>query len=458
MTRDVDVDVAIVGAGLTGLWTALQLRRRQPDCRIAVVESRIAGFGASGRNGGWCSALFPASSAQLAAMAGEDAARALHRAMIDTVTQVGHDIAELGIDCHWARGGTLTLATNPAHVGRLRGLVSESRRWGFGEDDLRWLTPAEASERVRTPALFGATFTPHCAAVQPAMLVRQLARRVESRGVAIYEGSPVREIGPGYADCAGGRVRADVVLRCTEGYTPALRGHGRDVVPIYSMLIATETLSDAGMGRDRARRSSDVLRRTTPAHLRPAHRRRTPRLRWSGGAVSLRVPGRGPVRPRRVDRGPAHRDHARAVPGHAPAPGHPPLGRPAGGAPRLVRIGRPRPGQRPRMGRWLRRRRCVHHPPRRSHAGGPGVRHRQRRDQASLGEPPVAPLGTRAAAMARCERGPHRGCRRPTDARAPDVAPRSDWSGSWTDSSGTDGWEAAVVEDPLVPADRRRRS
>ena len=244
LNRDVDVDVAIVGAGLTGLWTALQLRRRQPDCRIAVVESRIAGFGASGRNGGWCSALFPASSAQLAAMADEDTARALHRAMIDTVTQVGHDIAELGIDCHWARGGTLTLATNPAHVGRLRGLVSESRRWGFGEDDLRWLTPAEASERVRTPALFGATFTPHCAAVQPAMLVRQLARRVESQGVAIYEGSPVREIGPGYADCAGGRVRADVVLRCTEGYTPALRGHGRDVVPIYSMLIATETLSD----------------------------------------------------------------------------------------------------------------------------------------------------------------------------------------------------------------------
>src|SRR6185369_10655996 len=86
---DLDVDVAITGAGFTGLWTAYYLATASPGLRIAVLEREIAGFGASGRNGGWCSALFPASLAKLERMAGRDAAVAMYRAMQGTVDEVG---------------------------------------------------------------------------------------------------------------------------------------------------------------------------------------------------------------------------------------------------------------------------------------------------------------------------------------------------------------------------------
>jgi len=240
---DTSADVAIVGGGLTGLWTALALRASAPHCRIAVLEAEVCGFGASGRNGGWCSALFPASLDQLAMVGGRDAAVAQYRAMIDTVAEVGRTMERLGIDCHWAQGGTLTLATNPAHVERIRAHVTEQHRWGFDSSDDRWLTPAETMARARVTGSVGSAFTPHCAAVHPARMVRGLARAVEAAGVSVHEGTRVHRIEPGAVTTDHGTVRADTVLRCTEGYTPGLPGHGREVVPIYSMMIATEPLS-----------------------------------------------------------------------------------------------------------------------------------------------------------------------------------------------------------------------
>ncbi len=241
---DLDVDVAIVGGGLTGLWTALYLRELAPDCRVAVVESEVCGFGASGRNGGWCSALFPTSLDHLAVLAGRQAAVAQHRAMIDTVGVVGAEVERLGIDCHWAQGGTVTVATNPAHVERLRAGVDERRRWGFKESDDRWLSPAEMAERVRPVGGIGGAYTPHCASVQPARLVRGLARAVERAGAHIYEGTRVTGIEPGHLSTTHGTVRATTVLRCTEGYTAGLPDRRRRVLPIYSLMIATEPLAD----------------------------------------------------------------------------------------------------------------------------------------------------------------------------------------------------------------------
>ncbi|MBS1836439.1 MAG: FAD-dependent oxidoreductase [Actinobacteria bacterium] len=243
LSGDTDCDVAIVGGGLTGLWTALHLRELQPDCRVVVVESEVCGFGASGRNGGWCSALFPTSLDRLAVLAGRDAAVAQHRAMIDTLDVVGTQVERLGIDCHWARGGTVTVATNPAHVARLRAHVEERRRWGFGESDDRWLSPAEMAQRVRVVGNAGGAFTPHCASVDPARLVRGLARAVESAGARIHEGTRATSLHPGGVTTDHGRLRADVVLRCTEGYTASMPGERRRLLPLYSMMIATEPLS-----------------------------------------------------------------------------------------------------------------------------------------------------------------------------------------------------------------------
>ena len=95
----IDCDVAIVGAGYTGLWTAYYLAERDPSLRIVVLEKEVAGFGASGRNGGWCSALFPAALGWLARRHGRDAAVAQHRAMQASVDEVGRVAAAEDIEC-----------------------------------------------------------------------------------------------------------------------------------------------------------------------------------------------------------------------------------------------------------------------------------------------------------------------------------------------------------------------
>jgi glycine/D-amino acid oxidase-like deaminating enzyme len=242
---DLAVDVAIAGAGLTGLWTAYYLAAAQPGLRVAVCEAQVAGFGASGRNGGWCSALFPASLGKLTRMAGRDAAIAMYRAMQATVDEVGRVAAAENIDCHWAKGGTVQLARSAVQLERARAEVAEARGYGFGEEDLVLLTEAEARDRVAASSVLGGTYTPHCAAIHPARLVRGLAQAVRERGVKLFERTPVTEIAPGKLVTTRGTVRADYVIRATEGYTPALPGLHRAVVPVYSLMIATEPLPDS---------------------------------------------------------------------------------------------------------------------------------------------------------------------------------------------------------------------
>jgi len=115
---------------------------------------------------------------------------------------------------------------------------------GRGEDDL--LLWDEDSARVRLDAngTLGATFTPDCAVVHPARLVRGLARTVERLGATIHEGTRALSLSPHVVHTDRGDVRADVVVRATEGYTTGLAGLGRAVVPVYSLIVATEPLPD----------------------------------------------------------------------------------------------------------------------------------------------------------------------------------------------------------------------
>ncbi|GAA2147798.1 FAD-dependent oxidoreductase [Nocardioides koreensis] len=239
---DLDVDVAVVGAGFTGLWTAYYLAEADPSLRIAVLEAEVAGYGASGRNGGWCSALFPASLPSLAAMSDRPAALAQHRAMRETVDEVARVAAAEGIDAHLAKGGTITLARNRAQWQRARQEVRDARAWGRGEDDLRLLDVREATSVLAGAGTRGATYTPDCAAIHPGRLVRGLAEAVERRGVRIFEQTRVTDIDAGRVRTEHGTVRAGTVVRATEGYTPMLPGHARTVVPVYSLVIATEPL------------------------------------------------------------------------------------------------------------------------------------------------------------------------------------------------------------------------
>jgi glycine/D-amino acid oxidase-like deaminating enzyme len=250
LSQDLSVDVCIVGAGFTGLWTAHALARADRSLRIAVVEREVAGFGASGRNGGWCSALFATSDGALARRHGHDAMRAMRRAMQETVDVVGASAASEGIDCHFVKGGTVDLVRSEGQKVRALAAVDEARTLGFGEDDLRWLGAGEARALVGASEVSGATFTPHCAAIQPALLARGLADAIERSGVQIFEHTEVTDIrsasagGPAVVT-SGGTIRADVVVRATEAWTPTLPGCHRDIVPVYSLMVATAPLDRA---------------------------------------------------------------------------------------------------------------------------------------------------------------------------------------------------------------------
>ena len=237
---DRDADVCIVGAGYTGLWTAYYLKRADPGLRITVVEARFAGFGASGRNGGWLSGLPPGHRELLAEQHGRDGVIAWQRMLDAAVDEVIDVAARDGIDADIVKGGNLEVARNPAQAKRLRAEVEEDRRWGV--DGIELLSAAEAADRVAVDSVVLGAFNPHCARIQPAKLVRGLAEVVERLGVTIYEQSPVTAIAPGRAETPHGVLRAPVILRATEGFTARMPGLRRRWLPMNSAMIATERL------------------------------------------------------------------------------------------------------------------------------------------------------------------------------------------------------------------------
>ncbi|MER7395319.1 FAD-dependent oxidoreductase [Streptomyces sp. NPDC000151] len=250
---DVEVDVAIVGAGFSGLWTAFYLQQADPSLRIAVLEAETAGYGGSGRNGGWCSAIFPTSWGRLAAGHGPDAVHRLQQAMNATVDEIGHVSTTEPLDCDFTKGGYVALARNRAQLLRAHAEIAEARRWGFDDEQLRFLDASEARALAPATNVLGATFTPHCAVIDPAKLTRNLARVVEDKGVRIYERTAVTRIEPGRAVTPYGTVRARHVVRSTEAYTGSLQGHRRTVAPVYALAVATEPLPEpvlAELGMD----------------------------------------------------------------------------------------------------------------------------------------------------------------------------------------------------------------
>jgi glycine/D-amino acid oxidase-like deaminating enzyme len=248
LPSDLSLDVAVVGAGYTGLWTALSLLRTDPSLRVAVVERRDVGFGASGRNGGWCSALLPLRLDTIARRHGRDSAVAWQRAMIDTVDVVGRfctDSSTWGHDPQFHKGGTVTVARDEPQQRRLEREVAAARRFGLGDADVRLLDAAEAADHLRVVGLRGGMFTPHCAAVHPLRLVRAIAAAAARAGARIVEGVDVVDLEPHRLTTTAGTIRADAVVLATEAYSTQLPGRRRRVLPIYSMMIGSEPLGAA---------------------------------------------------------------------------------------------------------------------------------------------------------------------------------------------------------------------
>jgi glycine/D-amino acid oxidase-like deaminating enzyme len=237
-------DAVIVGGGFTGLWTAYYLARARPDMEIVVLEREFAGFGASGRNGGWVSDHFAGSRPAMARTHGREAVVEMQRALQAAIDEILEVTRAEGIDADLVKSGVLSVARSPAQEARLHRRLEEERAWGQGEADVVALSAAELEERVRVSGARAALFSPHCARAQPAKLVTGLARLVAARGVRIHEDTAVRAISPGVAHTDRGDVRAPIVLRCLEGFTATLEGARRDVLPLNSAMIVTDPLSD----------------------------------------------------------------------------------------------------------------------------------------------------------------------------------------------------------------------
>ena len=245
------VDVAIIGGGFTGLWSAYYLLRARPDLTVLVLEAAHIGFGASGRNGGWVSALWPVSPDVLAARHGREAALAQLAALRDTVDEVGRVCTQEGIDAGFVKGGTVVVARNPGQALRAQAYAGHGASWG---DGTTWLGPSEAAERLAAQDIHGATANPNCARVHPRRLVDGLAAAVTRRGGTIVEGARVGRFGPGQVVLEDGRrVTARHVLRATEAWTEGLPQQGRQIAPVYSLMVATaplpeETWQTIGLG------------------------------------------------------------------------------------------------------------------------------------------------------------------------------------------------------------------
>ncbi|TPL57533.1 FAD-dependent oxidoreductase [Mesorhizobium sp. B2-4-2] len=239
---DIEADVCIVGAGYTGLWTAYYLKKAEPALRIAIVEKEFAGFGASGRNGGWLSGGFSWSREKYAKTSSRGAVIDMQRAMSGTVDEVIAIAAAEGIDADIRRVDNITVATNAAQLERAKAEYEEARHWEMPPERLAFLGAQEARERIAIDNVLGAFVVRDVARVQPAKLVQGLAAAVARLGVPIYEQTQVLALEKGKVTTDRGVVRAEKIVRATEGFTAGIAGYERLWLPLNSAIVVTEKL------------------------------------------------------------------------------------------------------------------------------------------------------------------------------------------------------------------------
>lgn len=245
LPSDTNADVAIVGAGYTGLWTAYYLKTLAPHLKVVILEADIAGYGASGRNGGWVAGSVTGLEKYLAPLSMEER-KACCRVLFENVDNIGERLQQEGIDASFHKGGVLYAAARyPEQVAMQRKVLKGLYQAGHTEDDCWWLDARELSEKVRLRNGYGAIFKRHCATINPARMVRGLAEAVERKGAQIYEKTRVTAIRPGEVETEHGTVRASIVVPALEGYSSTVGNLGRLIIPVQSLIVATEPLSQA---------------------------------------------------------------------------------------------------------------------------------------------------------------------------------------------------------------------
>jgi glycine/D-amino acid oxidase-like deaminating enzyme len=290
---NIEADVCIVGAGFTGLWTAYYLKKADPSLRIAIVEKEFAGFGASGRNGGWLSGGFSWSREKYLKTSTRAGVIAMEKAMAGTVDEVIAVTEAEGIDADIVRTGNLQVATNKPQLDRLKEYYKEFSDWD-NADRVDYLSAEESARKINIRNVQGGVIKHGMARVQPAKLVRGLAAAVERLGVPIYEQTVVTTIEKGAVTTNRGTVRAPIIIRATEGFTAGISGHERLWLPLNSALIVTEPLPES-MWKEIGWEGRELLGDMAHAYCY-AQRTREGRIAMGGRGVPYRFGSKTDVR------------------------------------------------------------------------------------------------------------------------------------------------------------------
>ncbi len=239
------VDVAVVGGGYSGLWTAYYLLKTNPKLSVAVLEDQICGYGASGRNGGGCGGRLANQARLLATLAPADA-ETLEEVQQGVVPEIASFLEQEGVEADFQRSGSLSVAVGSHQLAALERRASALlARNPNGPAQL--LSAPVLERRVRISGAVGALFDPSGAVVHPGKLVRGLARTAERRGAVIFEKSRVTRLELGrqpVVHLGQIQVRAGTVVLAVEGYLNRLPGFRRVLIPMTSSIVLTRPLSD----------------------------------------------------------------------------------------------------------------------------------------------------------------------------------------------------------------------
>lgn len=244
------VDIAIMGAGFSGLWTAYYLLLQNPSLNIVILEKEIAGYGASGRNGGFCSPHFPVSPAVAIEKYGKETARKLQLAMFESVSEIGRVIQKEGIDADWVQNGSLRVALGDYGLPNLENGMKTYKSLGL-ENQFEILNKDQTNKRVRIHNAKASLLTKSAAALNPGKLVRQLANLLEQRGVKIYEQTEVLDFKEGDSKNAPKLITSTGVVTAKyacvlagEAYMSQIAKFRRKIIPTYSLITLTEPLTE----------------------------------------------------------------------------------------------------------------------------------------------------------------------------------------------------------------------
>lgn len=246
LQKDIDVDVAIVGGGFTGLSSAYHIKKAEPNLRVALLESEVVGFGASGRNGGFNMTLFGLTMGITAFRFSKTKAREAHLYMERAVDYLRDLVTELSIDCDYEHPGFLRVATSEKYKRRIQKEMELA--YELGVEGIEWLDRNQTLEQVQSPMYLGAWWEPRCGILNPAKLAWGWAEVIKPMGIEVYENSPVSEIartdGKVCLDTPAGRVRADKVVMATNAWSHFFKELKRKQIPVWTHIVMTEPLEE----------------------------------------------------------------------------------------------------------------------------------------------------------------------------------------------------------------------